>query len=306
MASSPLRRRLSRELTWVGLRALGVLFPLLGRKRALSLASRLGEVAFELSSKREMAVRRCQVVLGLSASRAEEVVRASFANMARSAAEFLLAPRTSREEVLSLVRGHGLRNLEEALSLGRGAIVLTAHLGNWEMLAAFMAANGFKVNGLAADQRDDRITSLIERLRSSWGVKTVSKDRALRGAIECLERGEILGVLLDQEVGSAFVVAPFLGFDAYTPSGILKLASRHGIPVVPIFIVRDRSDPTRHRAYFLRPRVFSGESLEEQARWCNEVLSRWIRAFPEQWMWVSDRWEKAGSLKALLEVSLEP
>lgn len=306
MLARSLRRKLSKEMAWAGIRALSVLLPLLGRKRALSLASRLGEVAFELSSKREMAIRRCALVLGVGEARAREVVRRSFVNMARSAAEFLLAPYTGREEVLSLVRGYGLRNLEEALSLGRGAIVVTAHLGNWEMLAAFMAARGFRVNGLAADQRDERITHLIERLRSSWGVKTVSKDRALRGAVECLEEGEVLGVLLDQEVGSAFVVAPFLGFDAYTPSGVLKLASRRGIPLLPIFIVRDGSDPMRHRAYFLRPRLFSGERLEEQARWCNEVLSRWIRAFPDQWMWVSDRWEKAGSLRALLEVSSGP
>jgi KDO2-lipid IV(A) lauroyltransferase len=120
----------------------------------------------------------------------------------------------------------GEEHLRRAMELGKGAIFLSAHIGNWEYGAAILAHKGFPINAIGAEQRDPRITEAIVDLRRSAGVKPVGKGLDLKGAISCLKAGEVLAVLLDQDARDMGVVSPFLGFPASTPVGPIKLARK--------------------------------------------------------------------------------
>ncbi|MGC9373159.1 MAG: lysophospholipid acyltransferase family protein [Thermovirgaceae bacterium] len=266
----------------------------LPHRAAVTAGKCVGWAVWALSKKRvDRAERRCVHVLGVGITKARRIVRDSYLNLGRSLAEFLRLPLLG-PSVDAYVEVHGEENLQRALAEGHGVILLTAHLGNWELAAAVLGRKGYPMNAIGAEQRDPRITNLIELLRASSLVKTIGKGFDLKAALKCLRKGEILGVLLDQDFGDRGIVVPFLGVEASTPYGPLKMADKISSRIVPLFIVR-RPDGIRHDLHLL-PALEppSGEDfateLEASVRLCNDVIGEWIMKYPHQWMWLYPRW----------------
>ena len=236
----------------------------------------------------DRAERNCVRAMQVGVTRARSIVRGSYANLGRSVAEFSRMPR--HPEITDNVVVHGEENLKAALAAGKGAILLSAHMGNWELGAATLARRGFPVNAIGADQRDERVTKLVTEIREACGVRTVSKGFDLKAAFRCLKSGEALAVLIDQDAKSHGVVAPFLGLPASTPYGPVKMAQRIGSAVLPVFMVR-RGTGAFHDLNILPPLAFLCEdNMEMNVTLCNNILSEWILKYPEQWLWVTDRW----------------
>jgi len=243
--------------------------------------------------KSSKAIIRCSKILGCSLEVAREVVAKSYINLGRSVVEFLNLAKIGKK-IDEIVSVHDIENLNDALACGRGVILLTAHLGNWELAAAYLGIKDYPMRAIGAEQRDARITKLISDIRASCGVETIGKGFDLRSAIRCLQEGNILGVLLDQDAKDKGIITPFLGQPASTPYGPVKLAMKMRSPIVPLFIVR-RKDNIHHDLYFLpsleeRVKDFYDRPIEENVRLCNDILSDWISRHPEQWLWLYPRW----------------
>ncbi|MBC7321945.1 MAG: lysophospholipid acyltransferase family protein [Acetomicrobium sp.] len=285
---------MTQELIWLGIQYLSMQSHLLPHSAALSLGGSLGRMVFSLNKdKSSKAIIRCSKFLGCSLEVAREVVAKSYINLGRSVVEFLNLPKIGKK-IDEIVSVHDIENLNDALACGRGVILLTAHLGNWELAAAYLGIKDYPMRAIGAEQRDARITKLISDVRASCGVETIGKGFDLRGAIRCLQEGNILGVLLDQDAKDKGIIAPFLGQPASTPYGPVKLAMKMRSPIVPLFIVR-RKDNTHHDLYFLpsleeRVKDFYDRPIEENVRLCNDILSEWISRHPEQWLWLYPRW----------------
>ncbi|HHZ04800.1 MAG TPA: lysophospholipid acyltransferase family protein, partial [Acetomicrobium hydrogeniformans] len=241
---------MTQELIWLGIQYLSMQSHLLPHSAALSLGGSLGRMVFSLNKdKSSKAIIRCSKFLGCSIEVAREVVAKSYINLGRSVVEFLNLAKISKK-IDEIVSVHNIENLNDALACGRGVILLTAHLGNWELAAAYLGIKDYPMRAIGAEQRDARITKLISDIRASCGVETIGKGFDLRGAIRCLQEGNILGVLLDQDAKDKGIIAPFLGQPASTPYGPVKLAMKMRSPIVPLFIVR-RKDNIHHDLYFL-------------------------------------------------------
>jgi len=285
---------MTQELIWLGIQYLSMQSHLLPHSAALSLGGSLGRMVFSLNKdKSSKAIIRCSKFLGCSLEVAREVVAKSYINLGRSVVEFLNLAKIGKK-IDEIVSVHDIENLNDALACGRGVILLTAHLGNWELAAAYLGIKDYPMRAIGAEQRDARITKLISDIRASCGVETIGKGFDLRGAIRCLQEGNILGVLLDQDAKDKGIIAPFLGQPASTPYGPVKLAMKMRSPIVPLFIVR-RKDNTHHDLYFLpsleeRVKDFYDRPIEENVRLCNDILSDWISRHPEQWLWLYPRW----------------
>jgi KDO2-lipid IV(A) lauroyltransferase len=277
------------------LKLFGALFRYMEHQSAVELGGRLGGLVAALSRERvDQASARCSKVLGISMEAARRVVLGAYRHFGMGLAEVIRFP-VMRDAIPGLVEFEGLENLDRALAMGKGAIILSCHMGNWELTAAALAVKGYPIRVVAADQRDPRVTDLLVSMRSSCGVVTIGKASDLKGVFRCLEEGGALAVLLDQDAKSKGLVSDFMGLPASTPLGPVKLARKLGCPVVPCRSVRDRYNPLNHRVTLL-PTLNGpggepfGQDEVGSLEVCNRLLSSWIREVPDQWIWMYDRW----------------
>jgi KDO2-lipid IV(A) lauroyltransferase len=283
-----------QPLIWTALRLFTRLCDKLPHAGALALGDLLGRTVKNFSPRRAAkATARCARVLGVPEPAAREIVSKAYSHFGRALAEFIRLPKMC-QRLDELIEIRGEENIRRAMELGRGVILLSAHIGQWEYAAALLARRGMPIHAIGAKQRDDRITRAISDTRMRAGVTPLGKGLDLRGSIECLKKGGILAVLLDQDARDTGVISPFLGQPASTPVGPIKLARKFGCPVVPTHIVRN-SDGV-HMTMTVEPplegpngRPF-GEDLQYAADRCNEVISGWIRENPGQWLWMYPRW----------------
>jgi len=283
-----------QQAAWLGIRTFSALAKRLPHPVAVRIGSWLGLLAWLFSWKRvNAAERRCVRVLGVGVTEARRIVRESYKNHGRTAAE-ILRMEVLGELINDLVAIHGEENLRKAYDRGRGVILLSAHIGNWELAASRITRMGIPVQAIGAEQRDPRITNLLFSLRASGGVETIGKGFDLKGALRCLQSGNALAVLLDQDAKHKGVVVPFMGRPASTPYGPVKMSWKLGTPIVPVFGIR-REDGYHYDLTFLPaldlPAGDGGEeAIREAVTLCNEVLGEWIARFPGQWMWLYPRW----------------
>jgi Kdo2-lipid IVA lauroyltransferase/acyltransferase len=223
------------------------------------------------------------------------MVQQMFVQLGQSALECMMLPRWRPhlwdEELVSFAPG-SLALLRDALSERRGVVFVTAHLGNWELMAAKVACLA-PVHVLFKPSYDPRFTRLMEQFRQGNGVQgiDVTHPGHLRLAVKALRRGEIVGILLDQPVdqGASF---PFLGHLASTSTLAARLAHREKAVTIAGFCYRER--PCQH-AIFLR-RVGT-----ERGPFCPKAVTRQLSSTveeaifrdPAQWVWSLDRWRSA-------------
>lgn len=280
------QKKLDRQ--WRLIRLAACLFRLLPHRWALKLGAGLGWCYWAVSKKRvDNAEVRCCAVLCLGPTEGRRVVRESLKNTGRALAEMLRLDHIARFRNRYL-QVHGIENLEAALAEGRGVLLLMAHIDNWEMVNVAMAGR-YPLHAIAAPQRDPRVTEMITELRAKIGAIAVNKGNSLKAALQCLDRGEVLAVLLDQDAKDAGLKVPFLGVEASTPPALIKLAMKRGVPVIPAFPFR-RGKSAEHDLYLLPP-LDLGDDLTQAVSRCNDIISDAIVRCPEGWLlWTYPRW----------------
>jgi Kdo2-lipid IVA lauroyltransferase/acyltransferase len=187
----------------------------------------------------------------------------------------------------------GKENVDAALALGRGAILATAHFGNWEA-ARILPLFDIPVSVITKRQRNRLFDSYTNAIRERNGVRTIDMKRGLRAIIADLRENRMVAILADQNAGSAGLVLDFLGYPASHWKGVAKLSLRYKIPIVPGFVVRDTDDSLR---FEFSPMLYYPELSDDDANY-GKVLSditaiteRYILQYPEQWFWVHKRWK---------------
>ena len=237
--------------------------------------------------RRAVARENVRLALGLSEPETEAIVRGMYLHLGRSAAELLLLPA-----VVAGAQLEGVERLHAALSAGRGAIVVSAHLGNWELLVRGAAAAGRPVHVLTK-RMHRRWAETLWRLARRGGASLLHAQGSGRAVYRALSRGEVVAFVLDQHAPEASALRlPFFGRPASTSAGLARVALHSGAPVVPLFTWREPNG--RHRVVFgapLLPVEPSTEPVEAVTRACLVAIEDAIRAHPEQWLWIHRRWK---------------
>jgi Kdo2-lipid IVA lauroyltransferase/acyltransferase len=198
------------------------------------------------------------------------------------------------EQTLGRIRLDGAEHLTAAMRTHGRALMLTAHLGNWELLAAAHRLTGFPLSIVVRPLDAPWLDTLADRLRRSTGVELIDKRGALRPVLDALRRGRMIGILMDQNAARREgVFVDFFGRPASTSRSIAVLALRTRTPVVPIFA---RRGPDGCHTVLIHPALALPETngsdaavVELTAR-CTAAIERAIREAPEQWLWSHDRW----------------
>ncbi len=288
-----------RFFLYVAARFFAALICFLPRSIAQKLAAWGGEAAFlVVSRQRNKTLKNLRTAFGGTKSSAEieKIARGVFRNFAQTAVEVLQFPKLTRAKIAELVDlGSAVEVYRNLLAEGHGLISITAHLGNWELLAGTFGLMGFQGAVIARQIYYEPYNRWVVGLRSAIHVPTIYRDRASRDILKVLGQNQIIGMLPDQDIeGLKGIFVDFFGRLAYTPVAPVRLALQLGTPILPNFLVRLPDG---------RYKVVLGEAIRpdsgmDRGEAVFALTSRWmqsfekvIRQYPEQWAWMHDRWK---------------
>lgn len=245
---------------------------------------------------------RCVMSLGVGITTAREIVRRSFMNLGMSAVEFIRLPKVKPViDRLASFPEDSVNVLREALSRGHGVMLMSSHMANWEYAAIRVIHEGFPLSVVYTPQRNQGGANdiIMDIRKQTPTMKMIDSDTGLREIFRTLRAGGIVVIMQDLDARKDGVITKFLGHDASTHEGIVKLYRKFHAPVVPVHYVRDKDNPAHHTVtmpYILSDRTDRegrafGEDMQGSLEMCNEVIEGWIKERPELWFWIMDRWE---------------
>jgi KDO2-lipid IV(A) lauroyltransferase len=184
--------------------------------------------------------------------------------------------------------------LKRVLSMD-GAILLTAHIGNWELLGAFFSViSGGRLSVVAKPMKNPRVNEFINGLREFWRMKVIPTGKVLE-VVKDLKRGRFVAILLDQRPKvKEGVLTDFLGRKTYTNKGAALLSLKTGKPVIPAFCYLSGS---KYEVEIFDPIYPDGKSVEELTQIYTSFIERAVMKHPEQWFWVHRRWKNSPEFK---------
>ena len=269
---------------------------------ALAVGRGLGTAAHALlATPRRLAVAHMGLAFPeLDLATRRRLVRATFHHAGQAFAELSLFETILRRP--DYVRLEGVEALDTALARGRGAIAVTGHVGNWELLAAWAAAIGYPITVVVRRVNDLRFHSLIVRFRAAAGVEVLVRDdpRFVAAVGDALRRNRVVAMLIDQDTRGAGVFVPFFGRPAHTPPGAALLALRARVPVVTAFIERRPEGGHLVRVAPVPAELPRGrEGVRELTARLTAAIEAQIRRSPAEWVWWHERWRKQPSAAAM-------
>lgn len=277
---------------YAGLWLLALFFRALPRSWALGLGALVGQLGWWLRIRRQLVLANLAIAFPqLSLRQRQRLAAAAARNFGRTVAEFVRFAGRDRKRVGQLVAMEGEGELRAALSQGKGAIVVTAHLGAWALYVTALAARGIPSALLVGRQHNPYVDRFILGIPGD-AVKFISKGRtAPREILKSLQEGRAVVMVADQDAGPRGTFAPFFGRVVSTLPLPGAIAARYRPPL--FLMVGHRVEGGRHQLQ-LKPLPLPSAADEEQLRLavattCNKALEDAIRAFPHQYFWYHRR-----------------
>jgi len=263
---------------------------------ALSFGTMMGSLGYAISERyRKVADKNLSLAYGedMTASGRAALTKRVFQHFSRMAlVECLKAPNLTEDQVRTMVVADSYEYIEELLSRGKGMILLSAHLGNWELLARRAALEGYHFVVVARQSPDAGLNAITDRLREGAGYTVHPRGGSPRPILQTLRKGGIVAILPDQKSDDVFV--PFFGEVTGTVAGPAVLAMKTGAPILPMFCPKQ---PDGTYKMVLKPEIdthSTGDSVadtERIMRDINLVVEEIVREYPDQWLWLHDRWK---------------
>lgn len=268
------------------------------RKYILKIGKLIGCLVYYLDLPHRRIVRR-NLAFAYSDWSREQITcisRRIFQNLGITFLEILQLTALSREDILKKVRVVGLKNLQFVQQSKKGLIIVSGHLGSWEMGLQYTCCILEKPSlGVAKKIRFAALNRRIQRLRTRFGLKIVYKKGALPEMRQMLRRGGILALLVDQSRRSEGVEVTFFGHKVTATPAAAFLAIRCKCPVLPIFCVRDANGQITMEVNSPLELKRTGDlrsDVQANTQMITDAVEKAIRKYPEQWFWVHKRWKK--------------
>ena len=289
-----MRQRLEFIIVWMLVRALGAL----PRSFARTVGAGLGALAFAFTGRlRRTGERNLQIAYPESdLAWRTRTLRQLYRNLGLHLAEFCRMPRYTPESAGSFIRYAGLEHYLAARDQGRGVLVITGHLGLWELSSFYHSLMGYPMSMVIRRLDNPLVDRLVNGIRCLHGNTVLHKDDFARGLLGAMRRGDTVGILMDTNMTPPQgVFVDFFGTPACTASGLARVAMRTGAATLPGFLTW-REEEKKYVLEF-------GESLElvrtgndeqdmvSNTQICTTAIEAWVRRYPEQWLWVHRRWK---------------
>lgn len=245
---------------------------------------------------RAVAVENITCALGVDEENAGKVFAGTFENFANNLVDLAYIAGPLRREPASVIKipPEDSAIIEKAMAAGKGVVGITGHLSNWELFGGYVASRMGGIHVIAREAYDRHTDRLLRYLRGRLGVTSIYTDEPALVGASVIRGGGFLGTLADLNVrGLPVVTVEFFGRPAATPIGPALLARRTGASLIPMCIIREPDDS--YRICVSEPVVladtgdFRSDLTADTQAW-SAVLEGWIRRYPEQWIWLHDRW----------------
>ncbi len=263
---------------------------------ALCIARRFGDIAYLVNSKRRsIAYSNLKSVFPeKDASERNSILRSHFRNLGMSIVELLKFPAMAKGYLERHVCIKDADRIKDALRMGNGVILLTAHFGNWELASLAASYRGYSMSVFAREQRYARLNNLLNKYREMSGCRVIAKGFSAREIIKALRANGIVGMLSDQDAGSNGVFVDFLGRPTSVATGVIAFSQKTGAVVLPSYVWRERYD--RHVVQIGEPLTFvnTGDpdrDVRFNLKKATDILEDYIRRYPDQWLWSHKRWK---------------
>jgi KDO2-lipid IV(A) lauroyltransferase len=254
---------------------------------------KLGRFVCRLAKKRRERVLANLAIAFPEMSEAERVdlCRRTFEHFGRSTTDFLVSLNRTNEEIAESLEVVGMEHFEAALAKGKGVLILSAHIGHWERSSRHLSDLGYPLSVVARDANQGDVNQMVNSVRSGPGTNVIARGDAARGVLKALRANELVAILADQNSDEIFI--PFFGKPAGTVLGPGVLAERSGCTVLTGLCIHVGDCRYRFECFGpLEPLPGStkGEGLMlAYHAW----LESQIRLYPEQYLWLHDRWRSA-------------
>lgn len=232
----------------------------------------------------------------LSPKARRKILRRVYLHLGWQLVEFCRMSRYTAENTREWMRTEGLDHYLAAQARGKGVLIITGHLGAWELSAFYHSLMGHPMGMIVRNLDNRPLDAYVNGIRSMHGNFTISKDDFGRGLLKAVRAGKTVGILMDTNMTppqGEFV--KFFGIDACTGTGLAHLARQTGAAVLPGFMLWEPGE----QKYVLRfgpevemPRTEDkAADILEGTRRATAVIEAWIRRYPDQWLWIHRRWK---------------
>lgn len=232
---------------------------------------------------------------GQEAKWRRSVARASFRHLGRESVATFRLGCMDADEIRGRTEVVGFEAFKEAAAEGKGVIVVTGHLGNWEIGGASVATRGIPMDVVAQRQRNPLFDADLNANRNRLGMTVIERREAPRGVLRALRKGRVVGIVGDQNVRSGGAFVEFFGRPASTARGTALFALRTGSPLFLGIAKRMPGIPQRYRVTFERIDFTPSGEMERDVHRLTEAhtrhLERKVKETPEQYFWQHRRWK---------------
>jgi KDO2-lipid IV(A) lauroyltransferase len=265
---------------------------------ACKVGERLGALGYRPLGIRKRVVEK-QIAAAFPELGHEAVVdlaRASYEHLGRTFIETALLESLGRDGLLKLVESvDGWEIVEQVRSQGKGAVMVTGHIGNWELAGGYVAARGVPLDAIVRGMANPLFDAYVNKAREGLGMTVVHDSEAVRRTPRSLRSGRAVAFVADQGVlGLASTFVPFFGRPAKTPRGAAVFALRFEVPV--IFVVALRNPNGRYRIVVERIEARRSGDMDRDVdaivATFTQHLEKWVRAVPAQYFWQHRRWRR--------------
>jgi KDO2-lipid IV(A) lauroyltransferase len=246
---------------------------------------------------RRVGQRNLEIALpGQPLAERDTILRGVYRHLGWQLVEFCRMARYTPANTRSWIRTEGLDHYLAAAARGKGVLILTGHLGAWELSSFYHSMMGYPMGMVIRRLDNRRLDQYVNAIRCLHGNRVLHKDEFARGLLSAMHAGETVGILMDTNMRPPQgIFVDFFGIPACTASGLARVALKTGAAVLPGFMLWEPAQ----KMYVLHfgpelefPRTGDAEAdIFAATQACVSTTESWIRRYPDQWLWIHRRWK---------------
>ena len=246
---------------------------------------------------RASVIKNLETIVGAGTDKRvlRRLARELYRNFAKYLVDFFRSAKVSKEYVGKFVQVEGAHNIDAALARGKGVIMLSAHIGNWELGGSVISLLGYPVSAVVLSHKNKKIDDFFKRQRLLGKLTPIEMGIALKTCYKLLNSNKVLALLGDRDFTKNGLMFYFFGKKTLFPRGALVLSYRLGASIIPTVMTRKPDDTFSIR--FEEPICADKNKPEDDAifelgKKCANRIESYVRQYPTQWYVFKDMWSK--------------